>query len=57
MTWDLVSPLGLLKNPMILIAGFSMLIVFGMPYIMDNSSSLSSQTRLYELTGLEWTRN
>lgn len=30
------SPLGLLKNPMILIAGFSMLIVFGMPYIMDN---------------------
>lgn len=24
---------------MILIAGFSMLIVFGMPYIMDNSSS------------------
>lgn len=41
MTWNLVSPLGLLKNPMILIAGFSMLIVFGMPYIMDNSSSTS----------------
>lgn len=32
------SPLSLLKNPMILIAGFSMLIVFGMPYIMDNST-------------------
>ncbi|KAE9372128.1 hypothetical protein N431DRAFT_482981 [Stipitochalara longipes BDJ] len=30
------SPLSLLKNPMILIAGVSMLIVFGMPYIMDN---------------------
>lgn len=30
------SPLSLLKNPMILIAGFSMLIVFGMPYLMDN---------------------
>jgi hypothetical protein len=41
MTWNIVSPLGLLKNPMILIAGFSMLIVFGMPYIMDNSSSTS----------------
>jgi hypothetical protein len=42
MIWDLVSPLGLLKNPMILIAGFSMLLVFGMPYIMDNSSPLFS---------------
>ncbi|KAH6670037.1 hypothetical protein B0J14DRAFT_597745 [Halenospora varia] len=30
------SPLSLLKNPMILIAGFSMAIVFGMPYLMDN---------------------
>ncbi|KAF8848896.1 hypothetical protein BDZ45DRAFT_680916 [Acephala macrosclerotiorum] len=30
------SPLSLLKNPMILIAGVSMIIVFGMPYIMDN---------------------
>jgi ER membrane protein complex subunit 7 len=38
----LVSPLSLLKNPMILIAGVSMLIVFGMPYIMDNSTSLFS---------------
>jgi hypothetical protein len=42
MLWNLVSPLSLLKNPMILIAGVSMLIVFGMPYIMDNSSSLFS---------------
>lgn len=32
-----VSPLSLLKNPMILIAGLSMLVVFGMPYLMDNS--------------------
>ncbi|CZR54062.1 uncharacterized protein PAC_03945 [Phialocephala subalpina] len=30
------SPLSLLKNPMILIAGVSMILVFGMPYIMDN---------------------
>lgn len=26
----------MLKSPMILIAGFSMLIIFGMPYLMDN---------------------
>jgi len=42
LTIGIVSPLGLLKNPMILIAGFSMLIVFGMPYIMDNSPLLFS---------------
>ncbi|KAI0998811.1 hypothetical protein K3495_g9383 [Podosphaera aphanis] len=30
------SPLSLLKNPMILIAGLTMLIVFGMPYLMDH---------------------
>ncbi|TVY51896.1 hypothetical protein LCER1_G004479, partial [Lachnellula cervina] len=30
------SPLSLLKNPMILIAGVSMIIVFGMPYLMDS---------------------
>lgn len=35
------SPLSLLKNPMILIAGFSMVIVFGMPYIMDNSTYIA----------------
>jgi hypothetical protein len=34
-----VSPLSLFKNPMILIAGLSMIIVFGMPYLMDNSKS------------------
>ena len=34
----IVSPLSLLKNPMILIAGVSMLVVFGMPYLMDNST-------------------
>jgi hypothetical protein len=32
-----VSPLSLLKNPMILVAGLSMVLVFGMPYLMDNS--------------------
>ena len=39
-----VSPMSILKNPMILIAGVSMILVFGMPYIMDNSKiwSLSS---------------
>ncbi|KAL3417665.1 hypothetical protein PVAG01_10675 [Phlyctema vagabunda] len=30
------SPLSILKNPMILIAGFSMILVFGMPYLMEN---------------------
>jgi ER membrane protein complex subunit 7 len=54
MIWNSVSPLGLLKNPMILIAGFSMLIVFGMPYIMDNSSSLF-HLKFHKLTGLQWT--
>jgi hypothetical protein len=34
----LVSPLSILKNPMILIAIASMGIVFGMPYLMDNST-------------------
>jgi len=33
-----VSPLSLLKNPMILIAGASMLLVFGLPYLMENST-------------------
>lgn len=37
MLMELVSPLSLLKNPMILIAGVSMILVFGMPYLMDNS--------------------
>lgn len=31
------NPMSLLQNPMILIAGVSMLVVFGMPYLMDNS--------------------
>jgi hypothetical protein len=35
----IVSPLSILKNPMILIAIFSMGVVFGMPYLMDNSTS------------------
>ncbi|KAI6249300.1 hypothetical protein HI914_02399 [Erysiphe necator] len=30
------SPLNMLKNPMILMAGLTLIIVFGMPYIMDN---------------------
>ncbi len=42
LTWNdtrTVSPLSLLKNPMILIGGVSMLVVFGMPYLMDSSTS------------------
>lgn len=38
----IVSPLSLLKNPMILMAGVGMLVVFGMPYLMDNSEFLSA---------------
>lgn len=34
---DIVSPLGILKNPMILIAIASMGVVFGMPYLLENS--------------------
>ncbi|KAK2746240.1 hypothetical protein FQN57_003362, partial [Myotisia sp. PD_48] len=30
------SPLSLLKNPMILLAGFAMLVTLGMPYLLDN---------------------
>ncbi|KAI9890993.1 MAG: hypothetical protein M1814_003344 [Vezdaea aestivalis] len=33
------SPLDLLKNPMILIALFSLAMVFGTPYLLDNSTS------------------
>ena len=32
-----VSPLSILSNPMILIGGVTMILVFGMPYLMDNS--------------------
>ena len=41
---DAVSPLSLLKNPMILIAVVGLGFVFGMPYLMDSSklSLLSS---------------
>ena len=35
--WDVVSPLDLLKNPMILIAVVGLGFVFGMPYLMDSS--------------------
>lgn len=34
-----VSPLSILKNPMIMIAGVGMILVFGMPYLMDNSKT------------------
>ena len=42
---DVVSPLSLLKNPMILIAIVGLGFVFGMPYLLDNSTPfLPSQT-------------
>lgn len=37
--YDTVSPLDLLKNPMILIAVVALALMFGMPYLMDNSMS------------------
>lgn len=49
-----VSPFSLLKNPMILIAGVSMLIVFGMPYLMDNSKLLPVLVVHCLLTDLKW---
>lgn len=38
---DTVSPLDLLKNPMILIAVVGLGFVVGMPYLMDSSMSTS----------------
>ena len=39
LTRPLVSPASLLKNPMILIAIVGMGMMFGMPYLMENSTS------------------
>lgn len=36
----LVSPLSLFKNPMILLAVFAMVVMFAMPKLMENSTSL-----------------
>lgn len=36
-----VSPLSILKNPMILMAGVAMLMMFGMPKLMENSTTPS----------------
>lgn len=41
-SWAAVSPLDLLKNPMILIAVVGLGFVVGMPYLMDSSRSLFS---------------
>lgn len=43
----LVSPLSFLKNPMILMALFSLVLIVGMPYLMDNSK-LYGHTRALE---------
>lgn len=39
---DVVSPLSLLQNPMILIAVVGLAFVVGMPYLMDSSTCLPS---------------
>ena len=41
-SWATVSPLDLLKNPMILIAVVGLGFVVGMPYLLDSSRSLFS---------------
>lgn len=38
---EIVQPLDIIKSPMILLALFSMALVFGMPYLMENSKSHS----------------
>lgn len=38
----IVSPLSFLKNPMILMAVFSMAMIFGMPKLMENSTSMDT---------------
>jgi hypothetical protein len=48
--YNLVDPLSILKNPMILIAIVTMGIVFGMPYLMDNSGPPSLILSLLLLT-------
>ena len=44
---NLVDPLSILKNPMILIAIVTMGIVFGMPYLMENSGPPSLVLSLF----------
>jgi len=47
------------KNPMILIGLASMGLIFGMPYLMENSmchSEVGVQIRLEKLTTLQWTK-
>ena len=46
---DVVSPLSLLKNPMILIAIVGLGFVFGMPYLLENSTPFPS----FPLYGLQ----
>lgn len=41
----LVSPLSFLKSPMILMGIFTLIMVFGMPYLMDNSKHSAIPTR------------
>lgn len=39
-----VSPISFLKNPMILMGVFTLILVFGMPYLMENSKQLKTHT-------------
>ena len=45
---DVVSPLSLLKNPMILIAIVGLGFVFGMPYLLDNSTPFPPSRTIWE---------
>ncbi len=45
----LVSPASLLKNPMILLAVVGLGLVFGMPYLIDNSTSSNLPTNVAEV--------
>lgn len=52
-----VSPLSFLKNPMILMALFSMVLIFGMPYLVENSMFLRKPpSQNPGLTDVQWTR-
>lgn len=44
---DVVSPLSLLKNPMILIAIVGLGFVFGMPYLLENSTTSAFRPPLH----------
>lgn len=42
--WNLVSPLSLVKNPMILMAIVALVLTLGMPKLMENSTCIDLLT-------------